>query len=122
VIYAASSLALAALEILASRTEEFPDDYVATPVELPDDVPILALSESDLPANWWSNPHPVETQELGTQWASYLSSAVLSVPSAVIRLERNYILNPAHSDFSRIRFADSRNFLWDDRLRGSKRR
>jgi RES domain-containing protein len=40
----------------------------------------------------------------------------LSVPSAVIPKERNYILNPAHPDFARIVFASPEPFDFDDRL------
>ena len=112
-IYTASSLALSALEILASRAGELPDNYVAVSVEIPDDLSVITMSEAILPPNWWSNPHLAKTRDLGTSWVSDLQSAVLSVPSAVIRQERNYILNPAHPDFSRITFGDPEVFLWD---------
>jgi RES domain-containing protein len=117
VIYTASSLALSALEILASRTDELPDDYVAVSVEIPDDLSIITLSEAELPRNWWANPHQVETRNLGSAWARELKSAVLRVPSAVIRWEPNYILNPVHSEFDRINFGEPKAFEWDDRLR-----
>ena len=96
-IYTASSAALAALEILANRTNELPDDYIAVSVDIPNDLRIITLSETDLPNNWRANPHPVETRNLGGEWSRDLKSAVLGVPSAVIPWERNYILNPAHS-------------------------
>ena len=41
---------------------------------------------------------------------------MLSVPSAVIPRERDYILNPTHPDFARIRFASPEPFYFDDRL------
>lgn len=116
-IYTASSLALSALEILANLTTELPEDYVAVSVEIPDGLSIKTLPESELPPNWWTNPRPAETQNIGTAWVRERQTAVLSVPSAVIRQERNYILNPAHPDFRRIAFGDSEAFLWDDRLR-----
>ena len=47
-IYTASSLALSALEILANRTNELPDDYVAVSVEIPDDLSVIRLSEAQL--------------------------------------------------------------------------
>jgi RES domain-containing protein len=117
VIYTASSAALAALEILANRTNELPDDYIAVSVDIPNDLRIITLSETDLPNNWRANPHPVETRNLGGEWSRDLKSAVLGVPSAVIPWERNYILNPAHSSFDRIRFGEPKAFRWDDRLR-----
>jgi RES domain-containing protein len=121
VIYTASSLALCALEILASRAGELPDDYVSYPVIVPDSLEITQWSEAVLTPNWRANPHPAETRDLGSRWASELRSAVLSVPSAVIRSERNYILNPAHAEFSLIAFGEPEAFLWDDRLQAIRR-
>jgi RES domain-containing protein len=34
----------------------------------------------------------------------------------VIPRERNYILNPAHTDFARIQFSSPEPFYFDDRL------
>jgi RES domain-containing protein len=39
----------------------------------------------------------------------------LSVPSVILG-ERNYVLNPAHSDFARIEFAEPEPFRFDLRL------
>jgi RES domain-containing protein len=115
-IYTASSLALSALEILASR-RELPDDYGSVSVEIPDDLMVREMAIDELPPNWWSNPHPNETRDLGTAWAKELKTAVLSVPSAVIRRERNYILNPAHPGFARIDFGKPTRFVFDERLK-----
>jgi RES domain-containing protein len=46
------------------------------------------------------------------------TSAVLSVPSAVVPAERNYLLNPAHPDFERIEMGEPRPFRFDQRLLG----
>jgi RES domain-containing protein len=105
------------LEILAGRAGELPDDYVAFSIAIPDSLLVTELFEPNLPRNWWVNPQPVETRDLGTQWVRDGQTAVLSVPSAVIRSERNYILNTAHPDFDLISFGESEEFLWDSRLR-----
>jgi len=46
-----------------------------------------------------------------------MHAAVLSVPSAVIRPERNYIMNLAHPDFNRLTFGEPKTFRWDERLK-----
>jgi RES domain-containing protein len=43
-------------------------------------------------------------------------SAILEVPSAVIPRESNYLLNPAHPQFGRIRVAGRAPFSFDPRL------
>lgn len=75
-----------------------------------------SLSIADLLPGWDSNPVPDMTRDIGTNWAKGLTTAVLSVPSAVIPRERNYILNPAHPDFARIRFSNPEPFYFDVRL------
>ena len=52
-----------------------------------------------------------------TNWANVLATAVLNVPSAEIPKERNYLLNPAHPGFRRIRFSDPEPFYFDARLK-----
>ncbi|MFK7988181.1 MAG: RES family NAD+ phosphorylase [Sandaracinaceae bacterium] len=49
-------------------------------------------------------------------WAAGLSSAVLSVPSAVVPEERNYLVNPVHPDFGRIVTAPPVPVTYDPRL------
>jgi RES domain-containing protein len=41
---------------------------------------------------------------------------VLSVPSAIVPEERNYLLNPAHPEFSRITIARPAAYRIDPRL------
>jgi RES domain-containing protein len=116
-IYSAEIRALCALEILASA-DEFADDYVITPIEVPASVAIEVISVAQLPRGW-NAPEPTDlTRDIGTRWAQAVRTAVLCVPSAVIPRELNYLLNPAHSDFSQIRFSDHPEaFFFDERLR-----
>jgi len=116
VIYTASSLALSALEVMASRSV-LPDDYVC--VDIPNDIPISSFSDSELPPDWWVYPHPESSRAFGTNWANSLVSAVMVVPFSIIRKEHNYILNPAHADFARIAFSSPEPFMFDRRLLGT---
>ncbi len=58
-----------------------------------------------------------KTQDFGTDWINSRVAAVLSVPSVIVPSERNYLLNPAHPDFARIRFFAPRPFTFDRRLK-----
>lgn len=115
VIYTAESRALCALEVLANA-DELADDYVATPIEEPDDLFVRVISIDNLPAGWDANEPLDATRDVGTNWAKELATVVLSVPSAVIPRERKYLLNPAHPDFARIRFHSPEPFYFDNRL------
>src|SRR5713101_3702706 len=115
VIYTAASRALCALEILANA-DELAGDYIVTPIELPDDLSATTLPIETLPPNWDASLSTHEAAKIGTDWANSLASAVLVVPSAVIPREHNYILNPQHPEFSKIRFLRPEPFYFDDRL------
>jgi RES domain-containing protein len=120
VIYTAESRALCALEMLVN-SDELAGDYVTVPIDLPDEIAVQVISTADLPQGWDASEATDVTRDIGTNWATGLATAVLSVPSAVIPKERNYILNPAHPDFTRIVFASPEPFDFDDRL-GRERR
>jgi RES domain-containing protein len=64
-------------------------------------------------------PAPGIVAYFGTNWANSLVSAVMVVPSSIIRKEHNYILNPAHADFARIAFSSPEPFVFDRRLLGT---
>jgi hypothetical protein len=115
VIYAAASRALCALEVLANAGE-LADDYVVTPIEVPDELEVKTLSIESLPSNWGAAQAGTDTADIGTAWAERLETAILVVPSAIIPRESNYLLNPRHPEFSKIRFLTPEPFTFDARL------
>jgi RES domain-containing protein len=115
-VYTAGSLALAALEILVQvEIVEVLRLYVCIPVAF-DEAFCRKLDLPHLPKNWSDNPIPVSTRDLGSAWAKRLDSAVLGVPSAIIPLETNYLLNPLHPDFPKIEIGTASPFRFDARL------
>jgi RES domain-containing protein len=116
VVYTASTLALAALEQLVHFDYDLaPEGFVAIALSAPDDA--LAVEERGrLPARWRDYPAPWTLQRLGSEWAQSGASLLLSVPSAVIPSERNFLVNPAHPDFAKIRRMRPQPFAFDGRL------
>ena len=116
-VYTSSSLSLATLELLV-HTEDLSviyDRYVVIPVSF-DASLVRKLDLHRLPADWKA-PRPISrTQLLGDQWIAAGTSAVLEVPSAVTEREVNYLLNPAHPDFSKILLGTTEAFRPDERL------
>ena len=45
-----------------------------------------------------------------------ISTALLSVPSAVVHIERNLLLNPRHPDAHEVSIDEILPFPWDERL------
>jgi len=116
VVYTAGSLSLAAMEMLVHLdAPELLELYLCIPVEF-DDSLCLRLSPEDLPADWAADPTPDSARRLGSAWLDKGESAVLAVPSAIVPLEYNFLMNPRHEDFSRLRIGAPDKFRFDPRL------
>ncbi len=117
VVYASVTVSLAAPELLVHLdAEEAPADQVAIPVDVPAELAVREIAAGDLPRNWRTTPAPLVLQQLGNNWARALETPLLSVPSAVVPRERNYILNPRHPDASRLMIGTPEPFSFDPRL------
>lgn len=114
-IYCADSRALAILETLVhARKDQIPSDYVFYEIEIEDSA-IEFAEPASLPHNWRA-VEPGETRDWGTGWLKSQRSAAMLVPSVVVPQERNLLLNPEHSGFSRIRISGPYQFQFDTRL------
>jgi RES domain-containing protein len=116
VAYASTSRALAVLELLVHVTREtVPADTVLIPIEIPDE---LVSELGDVPEGWSEYPYREATRAMGNLWARELRSVGLLVPSAVLRREKNLVINPAHPDFRRVRVDSPEEDALDPRLFG----
>lgn len=116
VVYVASSLALAALEILVHIEDGYDllsVRYVAIGVRFDRS---LVTTPRKLPRRWREDPPSATSASVGDALVKAGSSAVLRVPSAVVPSESNYLLNPAHRDFTRVRIAKPTQFAFPPRL------
>jgi len=113
VVYMAESIALAVLENLVHMSkQDFPTGYVSVTAVLPEEI---SLVEEDLLRR---NPalRGLSPEYLGDWWLESRMSAVLKVPSFVVPGEYNYLLNPKHSEFSKIQIEPAAIFHFDERL------
>jgi len=115
VVYTSGSLSLALVEVLVHLPAEILPAYSAVPVAF-DDSLVTVVAPGQLPRNWKDSPPPPATQAIGAEWVASRTSAVLRVPSVVVPGEFNFILNPAHDDFGRIRIGTPMPFPFDPRL------
>lgn len=116
VVYSAEHVSLAVLEILVHVEHSgLLPNYVLFQVDFEEGL-VEALDLSALPRNWRSYPAPLRLRTIGDEWVAEGRSAVLSVPSAVVPLERLFLLNPRHPDFQRIKVGKPQPFSLDARL------
>jgi len=115
-IYTAESRSLAALEVLANAEDKSlltAVPWAMIPVQFD---PVLVCAPKKFPEDWRQVPAPESTRNFGALWLKELRSVVLRVPSAVTLGEFNYLLNPLHPDFSKIKIGSPEAFSFDARL------
>ncbi len=116
-VYASSSLALAAIETFVNLEPNLqPDDLVSIEGEIPGQLQIGRLDRTTLPRNW----HETRDESLrhfGDEWVRAGETVALLVPSAPIGGEWNVLLNPTHRDFQKIKFDQPVPFKFDDRMK-----
>jgi len=116
VVYVASSIALAALEVLVHLDDPaLLSAFSLVGVEFEDDL-VEPLSLDELPPDWNALPAPPACAALGDEWFRRGKTAVLRVPSAVVPLEWNFLLNARHADFGKIGIGETLPFGFDERL------
>lgn len=116
-IYTAESIALGALEILAhlGRDTKLIGKYVVIPVEF-DAKLTQYLNPNLLSKNWKSYPVPYDSQQIGDNWIASQKSVILRVPSVLVPDEHNYLINPGHPDYRKLKIGKPKKFEWDSRL------
>ena len=116
VVYTAQSVSLAALEMLFHlQSADILKAYVVASATF-DASLVSEVAAAALPAGWRSNPPPPTMKRLGDGWIAKARSAVLRLPSAVVEKEHNYLLNPRHADFAKIKMGEAEPFTFDQRL------
>jgi RES domain-containing protein len=116
-VYASSSLSLAALEIFVHlEFNAAPADLHSVAAMIPDDASSEELSVADLPKYWRDYPAPLRLKEIGSAWLRERRSFVLIVPSAVNPDEKNILLNPLHPEAATISNIRSKPFHFDPRM------
>jgi len=116
VVYASTSLALAAMETFVNLEPNLhPKDLVSIEGEVPDALEIGRLELRALPANW-RQTREESLRRFGDEWIRAAQTVALLVPSAAVRGEWNVLLNPAHPDFSKVKFQEPEPFEFDARM------
>lgn len=101
-VYTAASQSLAMLEMLV-QDQPLRARYVAIEARIPRGVAIERVRIDRLPPDWREMAARGALQAIGADWARKARTAVLAVPSVIVPIELNYLLNPAHPEFRQIK-------------------
>lgn len=114
-VYTAASQSLALLEMLV-QDPPLRARYVVIEARIPADLAIDRVRIDHLPSDWREITAREKLQAIGAEWARKRNSAVLIVPSAIVPAESNYLLNPLHPEFKRIKIRKPTTVKTDLRL------
>ncbi len=118
VLYCAESRALAVTEIIAYTPPGLiPEGYVLNIIETPDEPELqFRLNVEELPEGWKRYPHGKETKALGDELLKERKYLLIQVPSALVQGEFNFLINPLHPQFARVKVVEVLPFNFNERL------
>jgi RES domain-containing protein len=116
-IYTSATKALSVLEYAANvQLEEIPASLSITVYIVPDKS-WKEFKEEDLPKSWLHIPASQETKEWGSKHLRQAKYLALKISSVIIPTEFNFILNPLHTDFKKIKIKEVHPFSFDRRIK-----
>lgn len=116
VIYASEHYSTALLEKLVHANLAMPANQHFIEITIPNGVSYEIFQTAAHPG--WDGRNEVICKTFGQEWHQQKRSALLMVPSLPARLERNFLINPAHPDAKSITHALPEPVWWDERLYG----
>jgi RES domain-containing protein len=117
-LYTSESRALCTTEIAVhTALGNMPDGYHLITIELPDTA-IFEIDAANLPADWKSIPHANSTQLIGDDFLRNAQFLIMKAPSVVVPGDFNYLVNPAHPLFKKVKLLKTEPFEFDKRLFG----
>ncbi|MGG9970205.1 RES family NAD+ phosphorylase [Ferruginibacter sp. SUN002] len=114
-LYTSQFISLAVLEMLVNtnfKDYAIPLDLMY--IQLPTQPSIAEIKLEKLKSNWRED---IEfTRYIGDEFIKQNKALLLKVPSVVINEEYNYLANPLHPDFKKVKLVKTKSFWPDKRL------
>jgi RES domain-containing protein len=79
-------------------------------------VKIEIITLNDLPVNWQQVPSPDSLKVIGNNWLKSNKTLAMKVPSAIMPLECNLLINSLHKDFFKLEIENFVDMNIDSRI------
>jgi RES domain-containing protein len=121
-VYCSENISLALLEyyVHSENIANLPKDILVAKIKFPDELPIEELI--DLPERWSQYPYSSKTTKVFTDLSKNRDFFGLKVPSTIVGMESNIILNPLYKEFGKVEIIEFISLPIDDRLRSRYRK
>jgi RES domain-containing protein len=120
-VYCSENISLALLEyyVHSENIAYLPKEILIVKIQFPDDFAIEELKE--LPERWNQYPYSSKTTEIFTDLVKNRNVFALRVPSTIVGLESNIILNPLYKEFGKVDVIEFIKLPIDERLKKDQR-
>lgn len=120
-VYCSENISLALLEyyVHSENIANLPSKIVIAKIEFPNEFTVEELGK--LPERWNQYPYSSKTTSIFTGLVKERKVFALKVPSTIVGLESNIILNPLHKDFGKVEVVEFIDLPIDLRLRKERR-
>ncbi len=114
VLYASTTISLSLLEMLVNTKslDEFGNLQLAE-IEVPE-MAVHRITNARLKNNWIADTD--YTSFIGNEILNANKHLLIQCPSAVVTSENNFLINPAHPEFKKVKIREVKDFYFDDRL------
>lgn len=117
IIYTSDNRALSMLEKYVHLPSGIiPNDFIMMTIDIPNTINKEVINIKTLPTDWKNDTGILKTKTIGDDFVASNSACILQVPSAIVPGDHNYLINPKHPDFSKIKIVEKVDFPFDDRL------
>jgi RES domain-containing protein len=114
-LYTSENLSLSVLEnIVHINNPVFLPTFQAITIHIPES--IKEYSTDDFPENWRNQDTFESLRKLTDNFVKKKEFLVMKVPSAIIDIEFNFLINPQHSLFKEVKIINQQEFSFDQRL------
>jgi len=115
VLYSTENISLAVLELLVRIDKNnIPLNHYLLQIDIPDTEVPFVITKNKLKAGWKDDLHL--TQWMGSELINAGEFLMLKVPSVVVDEEHNFIINPRHPNFKKVKLVSAKKFQFDNRL------
>jgi RES domain-containing protein len=114
-LYVSEHISLAVLEMLVNNQfKDFSIELSLLRISIPDTIDVKEIKLNKLKAKW--NEDASYSKFIGNEFIKSKNNLVLKVPSAVVMDEYNFLINPLHDDFKKVKITEVKDFSTDKRL------
>lgn len=114
-LYTSENLSLSVLEnIVHINNPTFLPTFQAITIEIPDS--FQEYSINDFPDSWRNQDAFESLRKLTDEFFDKKEFLAMKVPSAIIDVEYNFLVNPQHSLFKQVKIINQQEFSFDQRL------